>query len=89
MSQFSFYFPGTFSTADMVVLAKYPLVTMEKWQGTDAVDASGKRSFIWEEDAWINAAKQIKTANPKASVVAWMDTMLAGTTFNTVGLVYE
>ena len=24
---------------------------MEKWQGTDAVDASGKRVFIWEEDA--------------------------------------
>ena len=53
--------------------------TIEKWQGTDAVDASGKRVFIWQEDAWVNSAKKIKAANPDASVVAWMDTMLVYT----------
>lgn len=70
---------GTFTAADLAVLVKYPLITMEKWQGTDAVDAAGNRSFIWEEDAWINAARQIKEARPDASVVAWMDTMLVYT----------
>jgi hypothetical protein len=42
---------GTFRAADLLDLQKFPLITMEKWQGTDAVDASGKRVFIWEEDA--------------------------------------
>lgn len=70
---------GTFTAADVADLAKFPLITMEKWQGTDAVDASGKRVFIWEEDAWINSARQIKAAAPNASVVAWMDTMLVYT----------
>ena len=38
--------------------------------------------FLWEEDAWVAAAKQIKAANPNASVVAWMDTMLVYTGWN-------
>lgn len=67
---------GTFTAADLVSIAKFPLVTMEKWQGTDNVDAAGKRAFIWQEDAWVASAKQIHAANPDASVVAWMDTML-------------
>ena len=32
--------------------------------------------FLWEEDAWIAAATQIKKANPNTSVAVWMDTML-------------
>ena len=49
-------------------MVKFPLITMEKWQGTDATDASGKRVFIWEEDAWINSAKKLKAKNPDVSV---------------------
>ena len=52
---------------------------MEKWQGTDNVDASGKRAFVWQEDAWVASAKQIHAANPDAAVVGWMDTMLVYT----------
>ena len=70
---------GTFTAADLLDLKKFPLITMEKWQGTDASTADGKRVFIWEEDAWVNAAKQIHAANPDASVVGWMDTMLVYT----------
>eukprot|EP00729_Bicosta_minor_P022847 gene22847-11301_t len=70
---------GTFTAADLQDLIKFPLITMEKWQGQDAVDASGKRAFIWEEDAWSNAAAQIKSAAPDASVVGWTDTMLVYT----------
>jgi hypothetical protein len=71
---------GTFTDADIANLVKYPLITIEKWQGVDAVDpATGKRAFIWEEDAWINSAKKIKAVNPGVSVVPWMDTMLVYT----------
>ena len=71
---------GTFTDADIANLVKYPLITIEKWQGVDAVDpATGKRAFIWEEDAWINSAKKIKAVNPAVSVVPWMDTMLVYT----------
>ena len=42
------------------------LAQLEKWQGFQAP------VFLWEEDAWVAAAKQIKAANPNTSVVAWM-----------------
>eukprot|EP00935_MAST-01C_sp_MAST-1C-sp1_P001718 g1718.t1 len=70
---------GTFTAADLKDLVKFPLITIEKWQGTDNVDASGKRAFVWQEDAWVASAKQIHAANPDASVVGWMDTMLVYT----------
>ena len=61
----------------MAVLKKFPLITIEKWQGQTATEADGQTpAFIWEEDAWINAAKQIKAVNPDAAVITWMDTML-------------
>ena len=60
-------------------LVKFPLITIEKWQGTDATDSAGKRVFLWEEDAWINSAKKLKEKNPDVSVVPWMDTMLVYT----------
>jgi hypothetical protein len=63
----------------MQVFKKFSLITMEKWQGQDATDATGARAFLWEEDAWIASAKQIKAVNPTASVVVWMDTMLVYT----------
>jgi hypothetical protein len=68
---------GSFTKADLDVLKKTNLVTMEKWQGTDATDpATKERVFIWEEDAWVAAARAIKQVNPNASVVVWMDTTL-------------
>jgi hypothetical protein len=42
----------------------------------------GKPVFLWEEDAWVAAATQIKKANPNTSVVVWMDTMLVYTGWN-------
>ena len=70
---------GSFSAQDLQTVEKFPLVTIEKWQG------SGAANFLWEEDAWVAAAKQIKGANPNASVVVWMDTMLVYTGWNTTG----
>ena len=60
---------GAFGAAALEVLKKVPLVIVEKWQGVDAVDAGGKRVFLWEEDAWIAAAKSIKAVNPSAVVI--------------------
>ena len=57
--------------------------------GQDAADASGKRVFLWEEDAWVASAKQIKAANPAASVVGWMDTMLVYATMWRGTIFYE
>jgi hypothetical protein len=52
---------GGFSADQLAVLAKAPLVTIEKWQGSAAVDsATGAPVFLWEEDAWAFAAGQIK-----------------------------
>ena len=70
---------GTFTDADVAVLSRYPLITMEKWQGQDSATAAGVRNFLWEEDAWIASAKQIKAVAPTASIVPWMDTMLVYT----------
>jgi hypothetical protein len=70
---------GMFSEAEMAVITKFPLVTIEKWQGSQAP------TFLWEEDAWVAAARQIKSARPNTSVVVWMDTMLIYTGWNTSG----
>ena len=69
------------SAADLAAIARFPLITLEKWQGVNA-SRTGVPLFAWEEDAWIVAARQIKRANPAASVVVWMDTMLIYTGWN-------
>lgn len=70
---------------DLVALARYPLITIEKWHGseaysTDVCTTTGNCNktnvFVWEEDAWVSAAKQIKEVNPNISIAVWMDTML-------------
>lgn len=63
---------GRWSAADLEIISKFPLVTIEKWQGSSARDpATNAPVFLWEEDAWVAAAKQIKDASPNTSVVVW------------------
>jgi len=73
---------GEFSAAQLATVARFPLVTLEKWQGSGAVHAAtGAPAFLWEEDAWVAAARQVKAARKaqsadgagEVSVVAWMD----------------
>ena len=74
---------GLFPAEDMEIIAKFPLVTIEKWQGDMATDPGTNTSlFLWEEDAMIAAAKQIKTRNPATSVIAWFDTLMVYTGWN-------
>jgi hypothetical protein len=58
---------GGFSEEALDVIAKFPMVTIEKWQGDKVAPP------IFEEQAWPVAAKQIKARNPKATVVVWLD----------------
>ena len=67
---------GEFNEADMAIIAKFPLVTIEKWQGSLATDAANRSVFLWEEDAMVNAARAIKKASPKTSVIVWFETSL-------------
>jgi hypothetical protein len=73
---------GEFSEADMEIIARFPLVTIEKWQGSLATDASNRSVFLWEDDAMVNAARAIKKASPNTSVVVWFDTMMVYTGWN-------
>ena len=58
---------GGFTAADLDTISHFPLVTMEKWQG------SGSTPFVWEEEAWVVGAKQIKAMNPNITVIVWFD----------------
>lgn len=64
---------GEFSTAELETISRFRLVTIEKWQGSEARDALGRPVFVWEETAMLNAAAQVKKRSPNASVVVWLD----------------
>ncbi|XP_065182468.1 uncharacterized protein LOC135813184 [Sycon ciliatum] len=57
----------TFPESAMKIITKFPIVTIEKWQGCKASD------YTYEDDAMLAAAKQIKTANPEINVNVWFD----------------
>ena len=52
------------------------MVTIEKWHGQNAVDAGGQPVFLWEEDAMIAAARQIKARDPSIVVLVWFDSQM-------------
>jgi hypothetical protein len=58
---------GGFSAEALKTILKFPMVTIEKWQG-DLVEPK-----IFEEDAWQVSAAQIKAQRPNTTVVVWMD----------------
>jgi len=60
---------GGFSSIAMKTISKFPMVTIEKWQG-DRVEPS-----IFEEQAWLVAARQIKQSSPKTTVIVWLDSL--------------
>jgi hypothetical protein len=67
---------GEFSAAQLKTIARFPLVTIEKWQGVAATVDGGADStpvFLWEETAMLNAAAQVKNRTPNTSVIVWLD----------------
>jgi hypothetical protein len=66
---------------DLEAIVRYPLVTLEKWHGSKAfsTDICQRRGdcqtpsnvFYWEQDAWLSAAKQLKSKNPNISIAVW------------------
>lgn len=73
---------GAFSDEDVEIIKRFPLVTIEKWQGSQAIDSSGQFLFLWEEDAMIASARKLKAANSNISIVVWFDTLLVYTGWN-------
>jgi hypothetical protein len=60
---------GGFTPEALATLARFRLVTIEKWQGGGVVPS------MWEEEAFVVAARQIKAANPNITVIAWLDSV--------------
>ena len=58
---------GGFTEGALQTIARFPMVTIEKWQG------SAVEPYMYEEDAWLVAARQIKSINPNITVVVWLD----------------
>ena len=58
---------GGFTDAELQVLAKFPLITLEKWQG------SSVQPFMTQEEAWLVAARQLKAINPNITIIVWYD----------------
>ena len=73
---------GLYKDEELAVIKNFPLVTIEKMQGHSAKDASGKPVFLWQDEATLAAARQVKQANPNASVIIWLDTELIYTGWN-------
>jgi hypothetical protein len=61
---------GLFNSTSLSTIARYPLVTLEKYQGpfTDADFRAGRRH---EEDNIIAQARAIKAANPNVSILSY------------------
>ena len=60
---------GGFTDLELDTIARFPMVTIEKWQGADV------RPYLWEEDAWVVAAAQVKRRSPNTTVVVWFDSL--------------
>lgn len=58
---------GGFTEAALKTMTKFPMVTMEKWQGATV------KPYMYEEEAWLVGAKQIKAINPNITIVVWLD----------------
>eukprot|EP00041_Stephanoeca_diplocostata_P008544 m.126498 g.126498 ORF g.126498 m.126498 type:complete len:494 (+) comp17375_c0_seq1:87-1568(+) len=60
---------GAFSPEAIQQIARYPIATIEKWQGSQAP------VFLYEEDAMIASATLLKKANPNMTVNVWFDSV--------------
>ena len=61
---------GPYSADAIHVIAKYPMVTIEKWQGYDMLTVD-------DEDEMVLAMKAIKQANPKVATYFYMSSFTA------------
>lgn len=60
---------GSFTEDALNIITKFPIVTIEKWQGDQAP------TFTWEFDAMVASATKIKQINPNISVIVWFDSV--------------
>ena len=60
---------GGFTQTALATIARFPIITLEKWQGASITP------YTWEEDAFVVAARQIKALSPHTAVVVWLDSV--------------
>ncbi len=60
---------GGFTDLALDTITRFPIVTLEKWQGSSVVP------YTWQEDAWVESARQIKARNETITVLVWFDTV--------------
>jgi hypothetical protein len=74
---------AVFCAADLAVAARFPAITLEKWQGCNSTAgcyrpnnlAGAGAACPSQEEATLAAAAQIKALRPAASVFTWTDSL--------------
>ena len=75
---------AVFCAADLAVAARFPAITIEKWQGCNStvgcyqpnnLAGAGAVACLTQEEATLSAAAQIKAVRPAASVFTWTDSL--------------
>lgn len=70
----------TFSQTDLLVVSKFPMVTIEKWQGCNSTPGcygsnNPPASCPTQEDATLATAAQLKSIDPTIFIVSWLDSL--------------
>ena len=70
----------TFNASDLLLASKFPMVTIEKWQGCNSTpgcygSTDPSASCPTQEDATLATARKLKAIDPTMFVVSWLDSM--------------
>lgn len=70
----------TFSDADSAVIARFPMVTIEKWQGCNSTpgcygNPNPPQSCPTQQDGTLAAAKKLKALNSSIWIASWLDSL--------------
>ena len=70
----------TFSDADNAIVARFPMVTIEKWQGCNSTpncygNPNPPASCPTQQDGTLAVAAQLKALDPSIWIASWLDSM--------------
>ena len=69
-----------FSDSDALLISRFPMVTIEKWQGCNStpgcyLSSNPSSTCPTQEDATLATAKKLKTLEPTIFIASWLDSM--------------